>query len=173
MSAQAPFVDPAQSLLAQEPTIDDAGRADLWDVFHNSKSPSELAQKLQPLAVPDDLKQKLFAAKKGSVPVADRVSDAVHRLNSLDHEEADFAEAHPNLLKAFTTPEKEATAAPAGPAAAGGGKTATAAPKAPAPADLPPRADGQPHMPPIPEGHKRLLASDGSVHDLPEENIEK
>src|SRR5271170_3990226 len=121
MSAQAPFVDPAQSILAQEPTVDDAGRADLWDIFHNSKSSAELATKLQPLAVPDDLKQKLFVAKKEGVPVADKVTDAVHRLNQLDHEEADYAEAHPNLLKAFTTPEKETTAAPAGPAGATGG----------------------------------------------------
>ncbi len=176
MATQNPFMDHAAPILAGEPTINDQQRADLHDAFY-SKSPDELTQHLSTLAVPDDLKRKLFDAKQASMPVAppvDKVTEAVQKMANLDPKTMDLVEAHPNLLKAFTTAattEPKAAATPAGetsaaPKPATAGKTAK-----PAAAPLAPRADGQPHFPPIPDQHKRVLASDGGVHDIPEERL--
>jgi hypothetical protein len=173
---QSPFQDHASPILQGEPTINDQQRSELWDTFHQSKDPNELVQKLTPLAIPDDLKHKLFQAKQTSMPApppVDKVTEAVQKMVALDPKVLDVAEAHPNLLKAFTTAATTEPKAPAEPAAAsapaGKGKTASAAPKTP----LTPRADGQPHFPPIPDGHHRVLSSNGGVYDVPQENIDK
>src|ERR1700676_268675 len=113
-SPTSPFMDHAAPVLAGEPTINDQQRADLWDAFH-TKSPEELVQHLQPLAVPDDFKHKLFTAKQASMPAPepmDRVAEALTRIKSIDPAVLDVAEQHPNVLKAMTaaatTPEKGA-----------------------------------------------------------------
>ena len=173
----SPFQDHAAPILSAEPAINDQQREQLWDVFHQSKDPNELAQKLVPLAVPDDLKHKLWTAKQSVAPVVppvDKTVAAMQRMVDLDPKVLATAEAHPNVLKvltsAATTPEKvdgaEPSKSPKAPAnQAAGGKTAQSA------ASLAPRADGQPHFPIIPEGHKRLLGTDGSVYDIPEEQM--
>lgn len=175
MDNQNPFMDHAAPVLASEPAITDQQKSDLWDAFH-SKSPEELIQHLTPLAVPDDLKKRLIDAKRASVPTSapvDKITDAVNKIAHLDPQVRQTAEASPNLLKAFTaaatTPEKPAQEAASTTSAAPKGPKTPAASKA----LQPPRADGQPHFPAIPDGHKRVLASDGGVHDIPEENIEK
>ena len=172
---QSPFMDHVAPILQAEPSINDQQRSDLWDAFH-SKNADELTQHLATLAVPDDLKHKLWAAKQASAPAAppvDKVTEAVQRLAAMDPKTLDVAESHPNLLKAFTTAataEPKAPAAPAGEtSAAGKGKTASAAQK---PA-LSPRPDGQPHFPSIPDGHHRVLSTNGGVYDIPAENIDK
>jgi hypothetical protein len=172
----SPFMDHAAPILQGDPTLSDQQRSDLWDAFH-SKNSAELVQHLTPLAISDDTKHKLFQAKQASLPVAppvDKVTEAVQRVAALDPKVLDVAESHPNILKAFTTAattEPKAAATPAGetsaaPKPATAGKTAK-----PAAAPLAPRADGQPHFPPIPDQHKRVLASDGGVHDIPEERL--
>ena len=173
------FTDHAAPILAGEPTITDAQRADLWDIFHNSKDPEELVKHLQPLAVPDDFKRRLWEAKQKGAPKVeplDKVTDAVTRVAKIDPNVLDLAEAHPNVLKAFTTaattPEKEATGAQGGSKPAGKGKTQVGG-ASPAPLAQPPRLDGLEHLPPIPDGHHRILASDGGIHDIPAENIEQ
>jgi hypothetical protein len=185
---QSPFQDHAAPILQGDPSLSDQARSNLWDIFHGSKDPAELAQKLQnvphpddptqTLRVPDDTKHKLWEAKQASMPVAppvDKVTEAVQRMVALDPKTLDTAESHPNMLKAFTTaataPEKAAPAAAGASSAAGKGDTASKA-KKPAAAPLPPRPDGQQHFPAIPEGHKRILHSNGGVYDIPEENLE-
>lgn len=171
----SPFQDHAAPILAGDPTINDQQRSDLWDAFH-TKSPEELTQHLASLAVPDDLKHKLFQAKQASMPATppvDKVTDAIHRMTALDPKVLDVAESHPNVLKAFqaaaTAPEKPAQEAAGTTPAAGKGSKTPKAPKAP----QPPRADGQPHFPAIPDGHNRILASDGGVHDIPVDKIDQ
>ena len=178
-SPTSPFVDHAAPVLAAEPAITDDQRAELWDTFHQSKDPNELAQKLRPIIVPDDLKHKLFQAKQAAapaVPAVDKVTDVIKRIAQLDPQALQVAEAHPNVLKALTaaatTVEKPASGAAGGASAAGDGKTASGT-KKPAAAALPPRADGQPHMPPIPDGHHRILASDGGIHDIPADKLDQ
>jgi hypothetical protein len=172
----SPFQDHAAPILAGEPSITDDQRANLHDIFHGSKDPNELASKLSSFPVPDDLKHKLWTAKQASTssaPPVDKVTEAVQRLAAMDPQTLDVAESHPNLLKAFTAAATTEPKAPQEPAAAsspaGKGKTASAAPKIP----TEPRLDGQPHFPPIPDGHHRILASDGGVHDIPAEKIDE
>jgi hypothetical protein len=148
----------------------------LWDVFHKTRDPNELAQKLQVLAIPSDTKHALWQAKTETVPVpsqVDKVAAALGKLKTLDTDTLEMAEKYPTVSKALVDAAinpPEAPKGPAGkPAAADKGKTA----KAPAPLAQPPRVDGMPHLPPIPENHYRILASDRSVHDIPAENLEK
>jgi len=172
----SPFMDHASPVLQGDPSLSDQQRSDLWDAFH-SKNSDELVQHLVPLAIPDETKHKLFLAKQAAAPVTppvDKVTAAVQKMASLDPKLLDVAESHPNLLKAFTTaattPEKEASVENGASVSKSKGKTASTS-KTPAASPLAPRADGQPHFPPIPDGHKRILASDGGVHDLPEERL--
>jgi len=174
-SSTSPFMDHAAPILSAEPSITDDQRADLWDAFH-TKNADELIQHLAPLAIPDDLKHKLWQAKQASLPIpspTDKVTDAVQKIANLDPQARKIAESHPNLLKVFTTaattPEKEATAALGGPSAVSKGKKAPAVSKVP----LAPRLDGQPHFPEIPEGHHRVLTAGGGVWDIPQEHIEE
>lgn len=178
MADQMPMTDQAAPLLSSEPTINDNQRADLWDAFH-SKSPEELIQHLQPLAVPDDFKKRFVDAKKKSMPPVDpidKTASVMNRMASMDPKILDLAERHPNVLRALTTAiaaaEKGSQEAAGANKTAGKGKT-SAGSKKPAPLAQPPRADGLEHYAPIPEGHHRVLASDGGIHDIPAENIEQ
>ena len=180
-----PNPDPAASVLDSDPVLNDETRSALWDVFHGTKDPNELAQKLQTLAVPEDTKQRLVSAKKAFMPAPDAVdpvaktTDVITKMAQIPPEVADFAEKHPNLLKAFvgaaSTPEKGAAAASDASKPAGKGGKASAGKKeaGAAPLALPPRPDGLQHLPPIPEGFKRILSSDSGIHDIPEENVAK
>ena len=58
-----PFVSPAESILRATPGITDDVRADLFDHFHQSATPDELAQRIATIAVPDSLKAALHDAK--------------------------------------------------------------------------------------------------------------
>lgn len=182
---QSPFMDHAGPILQGDPSLSDTAKANIWDVFHQSKNPAELADKLQnmphpdqpgqTLVIPDDTKHKLWTAKQASMPAPpplDKVSAAVQRMVALPPDVLDKAEQHPNVLKAFTTaattPEKPAAEPASAAPAAGKGTKAPAAPKTP----LAPRADGQPHFPSIPDGHHRVLSTNGGVYDIPAENIE-
>jgi hypothetical protein len=176
MSAQPPVLsDPAAPILRGEPTISDDQRADLWDAFH-TKSPEELAQHLMPLAIPDDFKRKLYQAKQQAtppVPILDKTTEAINRVAKIDPAVLELAEAHPNVLRALTA---AATAAEKPPAeASGANKPASKGKEAgkTAPLSQPPRIDGLDHMQPIPDGHHRVLGSDGGVWDIPAENLDK
>ena len=178
-----PFDDPAKPILQGDPSLTADARAALWDTFHQSKDPDELAQKLstiqdsnqQPIIVPDDTKKKLYAAKQTMTPVADPVAktmDVMKQIAAMDPTVLAAAEAHPNVLKTLTAAAgigaKPAGTPQDGSKAAGKGKTPADA----QPLAQPPRIDGQPHLPPIPDGHRRVLASDSSIHDIPEDRIE-
>lgn len=175
-----PFIDHALPILDGDPALSDELRADLWDAFHTTKSAEDLAQHLQPLAIPDDTKQRLFDAKKKSIPPLvdplDKASAAIQRLAALSPQVLETAETHPNVLKTLAgaaTQGEKASTEPAGASkGADKGKMAGGS-KKPQPLAQPPRPDGLPHLPPIPEGHHRILASDGGIHDIPAENIEK
>jgi hypothetical protein len=180
---QSPFSDPAFPILDGDPAINDSQRADLHDAFFNTKSPEELVAKLQPLAVPEDTKDKLYQAKKSLMPAVaplDKAIGAINTLKSLPPEVADYAEAHPTLAKlligAATTPEKAADEAGAAPAASSttrkGGKSSTSKKaSAAAPVVLPPRPDGLEHLPPVDPSNFRVLASDGGIHDVDKRRI--
>lgn len=181
MADQTPVVsDLAAPILAGDPALSDEHRADLWDAFHGTKNAGELAQQLQPLVVPDDTKRRLLDAKKQATPPIvdplDRVSAVMSHLSQIDPEVLNLAETHPNVLKALTAAfagAEKGSGEPAGASkTASKGDTADGA-KKPTPLAQPPRTDGLEHMPPIPDGHHRILTHDGAMHDIPAENIEK
>lgn len=173
-----PFMDHAAPVLSSEPTITDQQKSDLWDAFH-SKSPEELVQHLTPLAIPDDLKRRLFDAKRLATPTppvepVDKVTSAIQKMVALPPDVLDKAESHPQVMKAFTTAattEPKAAQEPASTSStAPKGSTSSAAPKAP---KTPPalRPDGQPHFPAIDPTMHRILASNGGVYDVPKDRI--
>ena len=173
---QPPFQDPAEGILKGATNITDDDRESLWDLFHNSKNSNELAQKLQTIAVPSDTKHKLWAAKQATAPVTspvDKVTEALNRLKQVDPDTLALAEKFPNVTKAFidaaVKPPEKPAGEPAGKSEGGAkGKTAEKKPLL----VQAPRPDGQPHLPPIPDGHYRVLSSDHGLHDIPQERIQ-
>ena len=175
-----PFADPAEPILRNAPAITDEDRASLWDTFHSSKDPDELARQLQTLAVPDPIKNSLYEAKKAAVPVTglSKATEALKLIGSLDPKLLQVAEEHPNVLKSLMTaatapdkganvPEKGADASSGASKPAGKEKTssdnADASETAPMPSDIPP----------TPPGHALLQTSDYALHHVPNENVAK
>lgn len=148
--------DLATPILAGDPQLDDDTRANLWDAFHNSKNPNELMQTISGFGVPEDTAQRLLQAKTQSLqPAAPKtpVEAALQTISRIPEEQLSAAEAHPTVFKALVeklSPENQEEKPP-----------------------LSPRPDGEAHFKPIPPNHYRILASDGGVHDVPHENIEK
>ena len=171
MAAQSPFLDPAQPILAAHPAISDEQKADLWDIFHGTKSPDELATKLQPLGVPDDVKQSLFEAKTQNAPAVEPVAKAISVLKTvaeLDPKVLDAAEGHPNVTKALLAlvkPEEKATPAAQAARKEKSGSTA--------PADTEAPAGVQADVPATPSGHGLVRGSNGSLHHIPVANLSK
>ena len=170
----SPFLDPAKPILAAHPAITDDQRADLWDIFHQSKDSGELAQHLQPLGIPDALKHHLFVAKDATAPPVpvkvapiDKVTDAIKRISQLDPKVVDLAESHPNVLKTLSTAamqeEKE-------PAERAGGFKEPRSPKTPSGKTKAPAAVTD--IPATPPAHALVRTRDGGLHHVPVENIE-
>jgi hypothetical protein len=169
----SPFVDHAAPILAGDPELSNDQRADLWDAFA-TKNPEELVQHLQPLAIPEDTKNRLYQAKQASMPAPDpldKVSQAVSRISQLDPQIRETAEAHPNLLKAFvsaaTTPEKGPAVDSGASASKSKGKTASGSKEAAGQAAVP-----TPDVPAVPAGHALVKASDGALYHIPHANLE-
>ena len=160
--ADPSFVDHAVPVLSAASELDDTQRANLHDVFHGSRDPNELAQALQTIPVPDDVKHKLYDAKKLSMPTADPVEKGIaviNRIGQIPAQTLEVAEKYPKLVSTLIglaakdgdegKPSKE-------------GKTPAKRPVA-APADIPA----------TPPGHSLILDSVGGLHHVPSANIEK
>jgi hypothetical protein len=97
-----PYIEPAAPILSQSLDVNDDDRAELFDIFHDSKSSDELASKLQTHDAPDELKQQLIGAKRATdVPpsAVDKTVGALKRLAQVDPRTLDLAESHPNVMK--------------------------------------------------------------------------
>jgi hypothetical protein len=164
MDAQAPFLDPAEPILRSDPSIDDEGRAALWNIFHASKDHNELAQKLQPLAIPNDTKHRLFVAKQATAPVVEpveKVKAAIRQVAQMSPDTLEAAEKYPNVTKLLATAAQISTEKPSGEgAAAGKGKQAK-------------KPSVEPDVNPVPPGHALVQTSDRQLHHIPVENIDK
>ena len=172
-STPSPYADPAGPVLAAHPNITDEDRANLWDVFHGSKDSSELANKLQPMAVDNELKHKLFVAKDATAPAAgpkplDKVTAAIARVKALDPEALELAEQHPNVLKALTTAAMQEDKAAGEPA---GKSKEPKSPQGPSGKTKEPMV--HPDISPTPSGHALVRTSDGALHHLPAINVAK
>jgi hypothetical protein len=100
LPSDSPFTDLAFPILDADQTLDDNRRSDLWQHFHESKSPAELVQRLMPLDVPEDTETKLWQAKQAATlpdsPV-DKTVAAVQKLATMDKATLDLAESHKNV----------------------------------------------------------------------------
>ena len=113
------------------------------------------------------------------VDPATKIAAVGQLMKGLDPQTLEVMESHPTVFKilaaAVTAPEKKTGSESStggqstGKQAANAGKEGSAAHS---PVPQPPRIDGQPHMPPIDPTAYRILASDGSVHDLPKDRID-
>ena len=172
MDAETSFADHAQPILAASPDLNDDDRAELWDIFHKSKDSNQLAQQLQPVAVPDSLKAQLMDAKKKSAPVAqpiDKATEAITRVGQIDPKILELAEKYPNVTKILAAAAASSKDKGAGEAAEPGksdskGKGQDKEPKTPAIA---------PDVPAVPAGHALVRTSDGALHHIPAENVDK
>ncbi|HXA78723.1 MAG TPA: hypothetical protein VNV41_16430 [Candidatus Acidoferrales bacterium] len=84
--------------------LDDGARADLYDHFYDAKSSAELAQRLNGVNAPDEVKQQLFDAKKLSdavVSPVDAVTAAISKITTIDPQVLELAESHPAVTKAL------------------------------------------------------------------------
>lgn len=105
--------DHAKRILESVPVSQDT-KADLWELWHSSKSSNELAEHLATVDIPDTLKHDLWAAKKATDPkpsVLDRAIGALHRVAEINSAARKAAESHPSVLKlladAALTKEKQ------------------------------------------------------------------
>ena len=159
------FVDHAVPVLSAASELDDTQRANLHDVFHGSRDPNELAQALQTIPVPDDVKHKLYDAKKLSMPTADPVEKGIaviNRIGQIPAQTLEVAEKYPKLVSTLIGLAAKGDEAPAAGTPSKGGKTPAKRPVAP-PADIPA----------TPPGHSLILDSFGGLHHVPSANIEK
>ena len=161
------LTDHASPILANDPALSDEHRAALWSIFHQSKDPNELSQQLAPIPISPDTKNQLLGAKQTALtpkgPAA--VHDIITQMATMDPAALDLAESHPQVLKTLVAAQAQAeTKAPTE------GENKDKKKKDAVP--VPPRLDGQPHLPAIPENHFRIRASDGGIHDIPQERIQ-
>lgn len=168
MIEPTPFQDHAADVLRDVPTISDATKADLWDAFHVSKSPEELAQLLQGSdwsgsdAVPPEVKDQLVSAKQASMaqpaPAPSPTAKALLEMAQLPPEVLQMAEAHPKIASAFIAAAAKRSEMDAKGTEAGGSESAS-------------ESALKPDIPITPEGHALVQASDGGLHHIPAPKI--
>lgn len=103
--ANSPAADPAEKILRDDSDLFNEDREELWNLYHLSKTPDELAQYLHPLEnVSNDTKHQLFMAKKRTAPEPtplDRTQRAIQSVAQMDPDTLRIAESHPVVLKAL------------------------------------------------------------------------
>lgn len=102
--AASPYADHAEKILAADPTLDDATRSTLWDSYHSTVDPNELASQMRDVIAPEDTKNKLILAKQTTSPVPTRVeklTSALTTMSRVDPKTLQIAQQHPNVAKAL------------------------------------------------------------------------
>jgi len=163
----SPFIDHAAPVLAGDPSLNDQQRADLWDAFH-SKDAAALVDHLHEQDIPQATKQSLWEAKQRSEAPTDpieKTTAAIKKLQQLDPEVLELAEAHPNVLKALIAaahmPENGSEPASGASKSAGKGKQA-AEPSKPAPAAAAPAPE---------PSWVKFRGKDGNIYEVHPEDL--
>ena len=103
--SDAPWADPAEHILRADAGLTDDQRERLWEIFHDSPTPDNLARRLQYHDIALDTKHRLFEAKRLTAPAenaTDRTVSALKRVARIDPKILETAEKHPTVLKALT-----------------------------------------------------------------------
>jgi hypothetical protein len=109
--AGSPWHDAAKPILLAAPTLTNGDRERLWDIFHESRDHNELAAKLAPVNVPNEVKHQLFMAKVATMPEPthqEKIVGAINRLGTMastpeGKRQLEIAEQHPNILRHLTS----------------------------------------------------------------------
>jgi hypothetical protein len=101
LSVDPRLIDHAKNIL-QAVAIDSVAASSAWDLFYDAKSAHELATRLQPLALPDDINRQLIEAKKLSDPGKGPMDRVFDRMMNLSPATLDLAERHPTILRILT-----------------------------------------------------------------------
>jgi len=99
---EAPYLDPAEPILAADTTLDDETRANAWDLYHAAATPDELIRNLSPLEIPDTTRQTLLAAKQvtaAAVTPVEKAANALRQMANVDPQTLEVAETFPKLTK--------------------------------------------------------------------------
>lgn len=145
-------------LLQNAPDLTDVDREALFDAFHGTKSPEELEQALQGTSIPPGIKQQVVSAKaQATAPQAPSsdTAQALLEMSQLPPEVLEMAESHPKTASAFIAAASKRTAEAAKGNEAAGAEGSTL----------------KPDIPPTPEGHALVQASDGGLHHIPAERV--
>jgi hypothetical protein len=111
------YQDPAEPILRAH-GVDESVAAEVWDLFHSVRDSKQLADKLQSVDIPNATKHELVVEKQKDDPAPgwldrlDRTVEAIKRvakLHSIPARDgksvAEFAERHPNVMKALVDAE--------------------------------------------------------------------
>lgn len=79
-----PFFDWAADVLTKHPELDDATKADLWDIAYEATNPEQLAQFLRARPVPEEVKSELCEAKKNSMTPVSQLVAAINTMSRVD-----------------------------------------------------------------------------------------
>ena len=93
------FHDHAKDVLAADSTLSDEQKADLWETWHDAKTPQELSERLNGVPVPADVAQALLVAKQRTMPEEPHAMRAIRHMATLDPAQLDLAENHPGVLQ--------------------------------------------------------------------------
>ena len=93
------LIERAEPILRAAEGLDDLQRANLFDIYHDAKSSTELTGKLNGLSVSDELKAALIAAKKVSDPEPDAMDKVFDTMSRMDPKTLELAEGHPEVLR--------------------------------------------------------------------------
>jgi hypothetical protein len=99
---EAPYLDPAEPILAADTTLDDETRANVWDAYHNSRSLEDLVRNLSPLEIPDITRQTLLAAKSVTAPAVtpvEKAANALRQMAKVDPQTLALADKFPKIAK--------------------------------------------------------------------------
>jgi hypothetical protein len=112
-----PYMDHAEPVLRKH-GVDDDLAAEVWGIFHGSKTSAELSTKLQPLDIPNEVKHDLVLAKQKNDPAPgwesrlEKVVDAIKRITKMNLTPArdgksvlKLRESHPNVMRALVDAE--------------------------------------------------------------------
>ncbi len=101
--------DPAQHILASEPSLSNEQRADIWDDFLTAPHARALSARLAARNLPPQVVDLLLEAKRASEPEpspTSHIETAIKAMSQLDPKLLELAESHPQLLRHYVNTTK-------------------------------------------------------------------
>jgi hypothetical protein len=97
------LIDHAKNIL-QDADLPVGHKATIWDWYHDSADANSLARKLESIALPGDLRERLIEAKRVATAPdgnAGHIDRAFSQLKQMDPKVLDLAEKHSSIARAL------------------------------------------------------------------------